>query len=70
LSAPPPGAPPRPVRRCPICGKPRVERYRPFCSRACRDRDFIAWAEGRYAIPAVEGEEDDAEPSPDAGASR
>jgi endogenous inhibitor of DNA gyrase (YacG/DUF329 family) len=40
--------------RCPICGKPRDHRFRPFCSRACRDRDFLAWADGRYAIPAVE----------------
>jgi endogenous inhibitor of DNA gyrase (YacG/DUF329 family) len=40
-----------------MCGKPRDQRFRPFCSRRCRDRDFLAWAGGRYAIPAVEGTE-------------
>ncbi|WP_027134743.1 DNA gyrase inhibitor YacG [Geminicoccus roseus] len=44
--------------RCPICGKPRVQEFRPFCSRGCRDRDFLAWADGRYAIPAVEVDDD------------
>jgi uncharacterized protein len=44
--------------RCPICGKPRVQEFRPFCSRGCRDRDFLAWAGGRYAIPAVEVDDD------------
>jgi endogenous inhibitor of DNA gyrase (YacG/DUF329 family) len=39
---------------CPICGKPRDERYRPFCSPACRDRDLIKWLDGAYAVPAVE----------------
>ncbi|HWL71695.1 MAG TPA: DNA gyrase inhibitor YacG [Geminicoccus sp.] len=50
--------------RCPICGKPREQRFRPFCSRACRDRDFVAWADGRYAIPAVEAEEPDGDEWP------
>ena len=31
------------VRKCPLCAKPRVEVYKPFCSRACRDRDFLNW---------------------------
>ena len=35
-------SPPRqPVpRKCPICGKPRVEAHAPFCSTRCRDRDL------------------------------
>ncbi|HEX2527466.1 MAG TPA: DNA gyrase inhibitor YacG [Geminicoccus sp.] len=49
--------------RCPNCGKPRDHRFRPFCSRACRDRDFLAWANDRYAIPAVENTEDDGDQS-------
>lgn len=40
--------------RCPVCGQPRVHRFRPFCSAACRDRDLLRWLEGRYALPAVE----------------
>ncbi len=50
--------------RCPMCGKPRDQRFRPFCSRRCRDQDFLAWAGGRYAIPAVEGTETPHEPAP------
>lgn len=53
--------PTRPVPRCPLCGKPRTERFRPFCSRTCRDRDFLLWADGRYALPAAEVDEDGAE---------
>lgn len=49
-------------RGCPVCGRPRDPRWRPFCSRACRDRDFLAWIEGRYRLPVIEeepeGEED------------
>jgi endogenous inhibitor of DNA gyrase (YacG/DUF329 family) len=44
--------------RCPICGNPRDQRFRPFCSRACRDRDLINWLDGVYAVPAVDDEED------------
>lgn len=45
-------------QRCPICGKPMVPRYRPFCSARCRDRDLLNWLDGRYAIPAQEAEAD------------
>jgi hypothetical protein len=23
----------------------------PFCSKTCRDRDLLAWLDGRYALP-------------------
>ncbi len=42
---------------CPICGKPAVEKHRPFCSRRCADIDLSRWLKGIYAIPAVESEE-------------
>ncbi|MCB1491091.1 MAG: DNA gyrase inhibitor YacG [Rhodobiaceae bacterium] len=42
---------------CPICGKPRVEKYRPFCSARCADIDLNRWLTGRYAIPATEVED-------------
>ena len=42
------------VRKCPICGKPRVDRYRPFCSKRCAEVDLHRWFTGAYAIPAVE----------------
>ncbi|MEZ0212385.1 MAG: DNA gyrase inhibitor YacG [Xanthobacteraceae bacterium] len=50
-------------RACPICGRAAVERYRPFCSARCADVDLHRWLSGRYAIPAVEGDDDD-EPDP------
>lgn len=43
--------------KCPICGKPPTSEYRPFCSRRCADIDLQRWLTGRYAVPAVEGEE-------------
>jgi endogenous inhibitor of DNA gyrase (YacG/DUF329 family) len=55
------GERPSPGGRCPICGKPRNPDYRPFCSARCRDRDLLNWLDGRYAIPAVEIEDDDEE---------
>ena len=45
--------------KCPACGKPRRHAFRPFCSRLCRDRDLMHWFEGRYAVPAVEVDDDE-----------
>ena len=39
---------------CPICGRPRAEKYSPFCSRRCADVDLYRWLNGKYAIPASE----------------
>ena len=47
------------VLRCPLCGKPRQDQFRPFCSKRCRDVDLARWLDGSYAVPAVEGEGDD-----------
>ena len=44
--------------RCPICGRPTQDNYRPFCSRRCADVDLSRWLRGSYAIP---GEPDDRE---------
>ena len=38
-------------RPCPICGKPRNERYAPFCSKRCADVDLHRWLKGSYVIP-------------------
>ncbi|MFQ5973960.1 MAG: DNA gyrase inhibitor YacG [Alphaproteobacteria bacterium] len=38
-------------RGCPICGKPTVSRFRPFCSDRCRDVDLSRWLGGHYRIP-------------------
>jgi uncharacterized protein len=42
---------------CPTCGT-KVEwiaanKFRPFCSERCKQIDLGAWAEEKYAIPAV-----------------
>jgi len=47
-------------RVCPICGKPRSERYDPFCSKRCADVDLHRWLKGSYVIPGAA-----AKPEPD-----
>ncbi|CUW48050.1 DNA gyrase inhibitor YacG [Novacetimonas hansenii] len=37
---------------CPVCGKPMVQAYRPFCSRRCADIDLGRWFTGQYRVPA------------------
>ena len=48
--------------RCPQCSTPAQldasNPFRPFCCERCKLLDFGAWAEGRYAIPAVEDDSD------------
>jgi endogenous inhibitor of DNA gyrase (YacG/DUF329 family) len=58
-----------PTRRtsCPICGKPVVERLRPFCSRRCADVDLNRWLSGVYAAPVVEDEDEDGQASEQRG---
>jgi endogenous inhibitor of DNA gyrase (YacG/DUF329 family) len=41
----------RAPKKCPICGKPRVEAHAPFCSTRCRDRDLLQWLDDGYALP-------------------
>jgi len=47
--------------QCPICGKPRVEDYRPFCSKRCADVDLGRWLKGDYAIPVTPDDDEDGE---------
>jgi hypothetical protein len=44
---------------CPTCGRPRVERWRPFCSKRCADVDLGRWLKESYRIPAVEAADDE-----------
>jgi endogenous inhibitor of DNA gyrase (YacG/DUF329 family) len=44
---------------CPICGKPVVAEFRPFCSGRCADVDLNRWLSGVYAVPVTEDEEED-----------
>ena len=51
-----------PGKPCPLCGKPAVESYKPFCSRRCADVDLHRWLSGVYAVPVEEDGEEDAKP--------
>ncbi|MEI9982513.1 MAG: DNA gyrase inhibitor YacG [Aliidongia sp.] len=42
---------------CPICGKPSVVRYVPFCSARCGQIDLGRWLVGRYVVETEEGDE-------------
>ncbi len=44
-------APRRKTPACPICGKPSLQEFRPFCSRRCANIDLGRWLDGRYAVP-------------------
>ena len=46
-------------RRCPVCRRPAVARYRPFCSGRCADVDLGRWFSGRYRIPTDETPNDE-----------
>jgi uncharacterized protein len=51
--------PDAPRGTCPICGKPVVASFRPFCSRRCADVDLNRWLSGVYAVPVTADEEED-----------
>ncbi|WP_417815240.1 DNA gyrase inhibitor YacG [Thalassospira alkalitolerans] len=42
---------------CAMCGKPVVEKYKPFCSKRCADRDLGKWLNESYAVPVTEPSE-------------
>jgi endogenous inhibitor of DNA gyrase (YacG/DUF329 family) len=50
---------------CPICGKPRVQQFRPFCSRRCADVDLNRWFKGVYAVPVTENDDEDGDKAQD-----
>lgn len=54
-------------RKCPICSKPTVQNFRPFCSKRCADLDLSRWLKGSYAIPSAS--EDLPDTPPDDGES-
>lgn len=62
MSSSSPGAKPL---RCPICGKPSVDAYRPFCSKRCADIDLARWFTGAYAVAGRDEDEGDDATPPD-----
>lgn len=41
-------------RKCPVCGKPREQEFRPFCSKRCADLDLGRWFNDSYRVPTDE----------------
>ena len=41
------------ARPCPVCRRPAVENFRPFCSRKCADVDLGRWLKESYVIPGA-----------------
>ena len=40
--------------KCPICKKPSLFEFRPFCSKRCADVDLAHWLRGAYHIEGAE----------------
>jgi hypothetical protein len=79
MSETPMSGKPAAARPCPICAKPMVAAFKPFCSKRCADVDLNRWLSGVYAVPVAEEDEapDDeardeaqAEPAPRAAPRR
>jgi hypothetical protein len=52
-----PDAPGGTASCCPICGKPAVQRFRPFCSARCAEVDLGRWFAEAYRSSARPEEE-------------
>jgi hypothetical protein len=44
--------------KCPICERPAVAEFKPFCSARCADVDLHRWLSGRYAVPGSDDPDD------------
>ena len=44
----------QPDHKCPICGKPTIQEYAPFCSKKCADIDLGRWLKGTYVVHTEE----------------
>lgn len=51
---------PKKTSACPICGRPSLAEFRPFCSKRCADVDLSRWLGEVYRVP-VAGDDDEAE---------
>ena len=49
-------------RGCPICGRPPVAGFRPFCSERCRRVDLDRWLSEAYRVPGEAVRTEDKEP--------
>ena len=46
------------MSKCPVCKKPTVEKYKPFCSVRCADIDLGRWFLGKYVVHTDEKPQD------------
>lgn len=46
---------------CPICGRPPVDDFKPFCSRRCKTVDLNRWLSEGYRIPVADDWDEDPE---------
>ena len=42
------------LKDCPVCNKPSIGKYRPFCSARCADIDLGRWLGEKYRFPTQE----------------
>lgn len=49
------------MSQCPICNKPVVAEFKPFCSKRCGEVDLGRWLTEGYALPAKPALEEDEE---------
>lgn len=42
------------MNKCPTCGKPAVDKFKPFCSARCSMVDLGRWLGEKYVIPTDE----------------
>ena len=47
---------------CPLCGKPVVQAFAPFCSARCKQIDLNRWLSEVYVVPGAEGPANSDEP--------
>ena len=45
---------PKRQRKCPLCGQPAEEEFRPFCSKRCKQLDLGRWFDESYRVPVLE----------------
>ncbi|MBC7667209.1 DNA gyrase inhibitor YacG [Caulobacter sp. DWR2-3-1b2] len=43
---------------CPICKKPAIPDFRPFCCKRCADVDLNRWLSDRYVVPGADEDEE------------
>lgn len=51
------------MSQCPVCNKPTVKDFNPFCSRHCKNIDLLKWMNGGYRIPVQNLDEEEGLPT-------